>query len=365
MRAARELLASLIAVVIIAACSTASPATSSRTPDEASDAPSLALSPSSTLPSPTASPSASTSAAPSTIAGPSPVPSAVWVPGTHVSIVPPPGFEPSTTEGAGFRDTASDAVISIQELPGGPFDRTDAAYAQQGFVVEDRQSTTVDGLFHILVQGTQTLQDQSKVGTILLSLGREDMSTLIVAQHAVDDEAAHASILAALETARLDPARAIEPGLAIAFDVTPAPPLRLAGMLGQGATYNTLGRKHHPLDAGIPTMNLYVRAEPPPDDAAAFLREQLDRNGQQLFDPKVQLEAGVVIDDLEGFQIVASALDALKAADRELFVYEVFVPGPDGNRYVQMEAIATADLRDQLLPAFRETALSFKWRDAP
>ena len=299
------------------------------------------------------------------MAGSSPVPGAVWVPGTHVSIVPPAGFEPSTKEGAGFRDPASDTVISIQELPGGPFDRTDASYAQQGFVVEDREQSILDGRFRILVQGVQTLADKTKVATVLLSVGGEEMSALIVAQHALEDEGAHASILAALETVRLDPARAIEPGLAIAFDATPVPPLRLAGMLGQGATYNTLGRKHHPLDAGIPTMNMYFRPESPPEDAAAFLRERLRNNGQQLFDPKVQLEAGVLIDDLEGFQIVASALDALKAADRELFVYEVFVPGPDGDRYVHMEAIATANMRDELLPAFRDTALSFTWREAP
>ncbi len=360
-----QLLASLLATVIFGACSASPPAASSPAPVDVTQPPSLVPSRSPAIPSPTASPSISVSAAPSAIAGASPVPGAVWVPGTHVSIVPPAGFEPSATEGAGFRDPASDAVISIQELPGGPFDRTDAAYAQQGFVVEDRAQSILDGRFRILVQGVQTLADKTKVATVLLSVGSNEMSTLIVAQHAPDDDDAHASILAALETVRLDPARAIEPGLAIAFDVTPAPPLRLAGMLGLGATYNTLGRKHHPLDAAIPTMNVYVRPEPPPEDAAAFLREQLDRNGQQLFDPKVQLEAGVLIDDLEGFQIVASALDALEAADRELFVYEVIVPGPDGDRYVHMEAIATADMRDELLPAFRDTALSFRWREAP
>jgi len=30
-----------------------------------------------------------------------------------------------------------------------------------------------------------------------------------------------------------------------------------------------------------------------------------------------------------------------------------------------MEAIATADARDELLPDFRDTALSFTWREAP
>ena len=213
--------------------------------------------------------------------------------------------------------------------------------------------------------GEQELPDGTGVAGILLSQGTDAMSTLVIAQHTLGDASAQTSILKGLDTVRLDPTRAIEPGVTMAFDARPSPPLHLAGMLGRGATYNTLGRKHHPLDAAIPTMNLYVRFEPPPEDAAAYLRDQLDRNGQQLLAPQVELEAGVVIDDLEGFQIVASAIDALEAGDRMLFVYQVFLPGPDADRYVYMEAIAVADVRGELLPAFRDTALSFAWREGP
>lgn len=356
-------MAAMLAAGILGACSASSPATSSTAPSQATRTASVAPSPPG---SPAPSVAASSSEAPSANAGTSPMPGAVWVAGTHVSIVPPPGFEPAT-EGAGFRDITRDALIAIQELPGGPYDRTDAAYGRAGLVVEHREQTTRDGQVRILVQGVQTLPDNTQVSTIVLSVGSDEMSALLTAQHAVGDADAHAAILAALDTVRLDPTRSIEPGVAIAFDVAPAPPLRLAAMLGQGAAYNTLGRLHHPLDAAIPTMNVYVYPGPPPGDAAAFLRGQLDSNGQQLLSPQVQLEAGIEIDGIDGFQIVASALDALERpfAGREVFAYQVFVPGPGEDRYVYMSAIATADVRDELLPAFRDTALSFRWREAP
>jgi hypothetical protein len=166
-------------------------------------------------------------------------------------------------------------------------------------------------------------------------------------------------------TARFDQTRAIEPSLAMAFDVEPSAPLVLAASGGQGATYNTLGHLRHPLDAGIPTLQVFLVAEPPPEDMAAYLRAQIQRNGQQLFDAKVQLEAGLVIDGLDGFVVVASAQDALQLADRELVAFDALAPHPDGRRFAVMAGIATAEVSDELLPAFRETAESFRWRATP
>jgi hypothetical protein len=280
-------------------------------------------------------------------------------------MVPPSGFE-ATSDRDGYRDPTSDAVITVQEVPGGPFDMTDAAFAQAGFVVRDRERSTLEGgQSRVILQGVQTLQDGTSAEAILVSLGTRTMSSIAFATIPTDRDDVRDAVLASLRTARLDPSRDIEPGLAMAFDITPAEPLRLAGMLGQGASYNTLGRPDHPPSADVPTLQVYVMQEPPPEDMAAYLHAQLDRNGQQLLSPKVQLEADVVVDGQDAFWVVASAIDALQAADREVFAYAVIVPHPDGDRFAYIVGIATRAVQDELLPAFRDTALSLRWRDQP
>ena len=356
----------MLAGTLVAGCGAGSEwSGSARTTVASTPSPSIDGGPTATTASATAPPAtASASAARASLGPSSPAPGAEWVPGTHVSMVPPPGFEP-TSDRAGYRDPTSDAVITVQEVPGGPFDVSDAAFEQSGLVVRDRERSTVDGQSRLVVQGIQTLEDGTSADAILVSLGTPTMSSIVFATVPPDHDDVLAAVLASLQTTRMDPSRQIEPGLAIAFDITPAPPLRLAGMLGQGATYNPLGRPDHPPSADVPTLQAYVVPEPVPADLAAYLHGQLDQNGQQLLSPTVQLEAGVEVDGVDAFWVVADAIDALQAADRHVFAYQLLVPHPDGDRFAYLVGIATRAAQDELLPAFRDTALSFRWRDPP
>ncbi len=47
------------------------------------------------------------------------------------------------------------------------------------------------------------------------------------------------------------------------------------------------------------------------------------------------------------------------------WVVQGFVPGPDGDRAVYLSGIALAEVKDELLRAFRDTAGSLRWRDVP
>lgn len=290
------------------------------------------------------------------------MPGAVWIPGTHVAMVPPTGFV-AATEFAGFQDETGGTVIVVRELPAGPFNMSDAGLAREGFQVTTREETTPDGHLRVLVVGEQDAADgQGKIGRVYLSIGANDTSMLIISDYPVDDEDLRESVLAALRTTVFDPNRPIEPGTALGFSVTPASPLRLAGMLGLGAAYNTLGYLH-PLDALIPTMHVWpTYEEAPPADPEALLREKLEGMRQQLFDPQVEEVSDVSISGLHGVEIVATAFDNLHDMHRRDLAYQVLLVDPDEDRYVHMSAVATDAARDDVLLAFRATAETFSFR---
>jgi len=283
----------------------------------------------------------------------------VCVPGTHVAIVPPPKFSLSATV-AGFDHEDGEASLRINELPASPFDATDANLASGGYVVHSRERTARDGQSRQLFDGEQTSEDVT-IGRMVLSIGSEETSALVIADYRLDAPELRDPLHAALESVVLDIQRAIEPGVAMAFEVTPADPLRLAGLLGPTAAYNTLGYLHR-LDSLVPTMHIRPIDGDPPADPAAFLETQLDRMRQQLL-PGISLPpVQTIIDGEPATQLVTTALDNLHDPDRRLFVYQVLLVHPDGERWVHMSAVATQAAQGELLPAFRATAESFRWR---
>ena len=283
----------------------------------------------------------------------------VWVPGTHVAIVPPPKFAPSATV-AGFDLEDGEASIRINELPASPFDATDAALASGGYIVNSRERTARDGQSRQLFDGEQTSEGVT-IGRMVLSIGTEETSALVIADYPLDAPELRDPLHAALESVVLDPERAVEPGVAMAFEVTPAAPLRLAGLLGPTAVYNTLGSLHR-LDSLIPTMNIRLIDGDPTANPAAFLEKQLDGMRQQLLPGLSLPPVQTTIDGEPATQLVTTAMDNLHDMDRRLFVYQVLLVHPDGGRSVHMSAVAAHAAHDELLSAFRATAESFRWR---
>jgi hypothetical protein len=279
--------------------------------------------------------------------------------GTHVAIVPPTGYRPSTTFN-GFEHETDGLDIVVSELSAGPFDATDANLARGGYVVGSRERTDRDGQSRQLFDGEQTIEGKT-FGRMLLSIGPADTSALVIADYPLDDRDRHDRIRIALQSVVLDPGRAIEPGVTLDFQVTPSPPLRLAGSLGTAAVYNTLGYLH-PLDSLIPTLTVRPMDGDPPTDAAAFLRGQLDGMRQQLL-PGVSLPpVPTTIGGIPATQLATTAMDNLHDMDRQLFVYQVLLVEPGGHRWVHMSAVATQAVEGELLPAIRATAKSFRWR---
>jgi hypothetical protein len=353
-------------VLVPGACSSPPSSDQSQTPGGSSTGPTTR----SALPRTTASPVPATHVSPSPTVDASPAPSsggpqrslppgADWVRGTHVAIAPPTGYRPSSTFN-GFEHETDGLDIVVSELPAGPFDATDANLARGGYVVGSRERTNRDGQSRQLFDGEQTFEGKT-VGRMLLSIGPADTSALVIADYPLDDRERRDRIRIALQTVILDPGRSIEPGVALDFEATPTPPLRLAGSLGSAAVYNTLGYLH-PLDSLIPTLTVRPMDGDPPTDAAAFLRDQLDGMHQQLL-PGVSLPpVPTTIGGVPATQLATTAMDNLHDMNRRLFVYQVLLVEPGGTRWVHMSAVATQQVEGQLLPAFRATAESFRWR---
>jgi len=91
---------------------------------------------------------------------------------------------------------------------------------------------------------------------------------------------------------------------------------------------------------------------------------ELDRLSQQLleFDRRSVTPAAALGRESPDIELVTTALENLHDMDRRLFVYQVLLVHPKGERWVHMSAVATQAVQADLLPAFRATAESFRWR---
>ena len=120
------------------------------------------------------------------------------MPGTHVAIVPPSGYVPSTTFN-GFENKADSLPLVVSELPAGPFDATDANLARGGYVVGSRERTNRGGQSLQLFDGEQTI-DGKTFGRMVLSIGSADTSALVMADYPLDDRDRHDRIRIALRS---------------------------------------------------------------------------------------------------------------------------------------------------------------------
>lgn len=90
-------------------------------------------------------------------------------------------------------------------------------------------------------------------------------------------------------------------------------------------------------------------------DLAQFARTQL-REMSELQELRIQSEGPIALDDLDGHEIVAKAIDRKSAAPLE--VYQAIAT--DGVRYYLVQGLVGAAAADEFMPQFRAVAESFQ-----
>jgi hypothetical protein len=289
---------------------------------------------------------------------PSHSPGAVDVPGTHIAMVPPAGFELSGSFD-GF-EHESGASIVVLELPGS-YDEvipgmTDEGFAGQGITVTSRSDVTIEGRPAVLVEGTQTTQGL-EFGKVLLVAGEGELTIVLTGNYPIAEEALGAAIREAELSLSIDPERTIDPQASLTFSIVPEPPLRFAGAFVNAAIYNTSGTVpsadvDEPFFIVAPSLGGAV-----PGDLEAFALKRLVETAT-ITDIQVETTKSITIAGRPGIEHVAKAVRA--SGSGEVVVYQVLLGG--GDDYILMSGICDADRSVECLAMFAATAKTYEPR---
>jgi len=279
------------------------------------------------------------------------------VPGTGVSLSPPPGFK-AAERFAGFVDAATGASIMINEIPG-PFGEVTAAFRDpkllgaRGLELLDTESLAIGGEPALLVHAAQQVQGV-RYRKWMLAVDHAGGTTLIAANYPADaadtvEEALRAALLGTELGAATDPADALR------FTLAPPAPFALASVIGQTAVYTPEGG--FPVqDESVPLLvaGLSVAAGPPVLERQAFAEQRITQVAG-VKDPSVQGSTAVGIGGLLGVRTLATGEGA---GGTPLTVLQIMLFDAEG--YALIHGIGPSAERERLLPLFDAAAESFR-----
>jgi hypothetical protein len=282
----------------------------------------------------------------------------IQVPGTKVSLVPPPTFVLSQ-QFPGFGHEQSGSSIMVTEMPA-PYAQITAAFtkeglATQGMSVLSQRDITISGKPAFLIHVRQSAQ-----GTVFLkwivATGTDKETVLITATF---PERLKAQWSAALEKAVLsaqwDHTAKTDPLAGLNFSIKDDPELKLARRVSNMLLLTKDGTL-----PGKPTNDplLIVGAsfsEVLIADLRKFAEERLSQTAQ-VSGATIKKQAPVTIANLEGSEIIAEA--EWREPKQPVTIYQVVLR--DGKGYFLIQGFAPREEQEKYLAIFKRIAQSFQ-----
>jgi len=283
----------------------------------------------------------------------------VRVPGTRVSVVVPPGFEPAV-QFPGFRHVDTGSSIVITELPA-PFatvraGMTEEAIASRGMTLLSSEDARIASHEGLLMSATQQA-DGATYRSWLGMFGTAGATVLVVAAYPEAMAATLAEVLKrAVLSARWNDGDVIDASEGLRFRLRESATLKIAARVSDMLLLTKGGA---PGPVAPPDPLLVVGAsmtDVPIDDVEAFARSRLLQTARVREIGDVTGRA-VTAGGTPGYELVATARDADSGSP--LVLYQVVAV--KGRSYYLVQGIVGAAAADQFLPEFREVvgSLSF------
>lgn len=279
------------------------------------------------------------------------------VPGTAVTIVPPPGFVPSTRF-PGFLHEATGASILVTEVPA-PFASVARGFtdeqglAAQGMMLVTQSDLTVDGRPARLLSYDQVVNGR-RFAKWVLAVDRGAVTNLLVGSYPADRAAqSEAPVKESLLAARFG--KPLDPVEALSFTLAAAPPFEIARVAGQTVLLSP-GGKFPVEDERAPIMVAGLSASKDLDvpDKKAFAERRIEQTAT-VKDVVRGETRPVTIASLDGFEVFAEARS--KTAGVKLTIYQVILYDTAG--YAVMQAVMPTAEKETYLPIFARIAGSF------
>lgn len=282
----------------------------------------------------------------------------VTVPGTQVSIVPPPGWIASDTF-TGFQNNSLGASIVVTDMNGAPYSQTTAGFtkeamAQRGMELISKSPATFgsySGLFMVVrqVAGGETYAKW------LVCFGDESRSVSVVAtvKQALQDQVKNAAVTSIM-SARIQTNATADQFAGLNFAVQAREPYKLAKRLQNTLLFTHKGQIPGP----SPTSPLFVVGSSPGlpkiTDQEAFAKNRAKQT-ETLTDINIYQSAKIALDELPGIQLMATATDTQTKTPMLLYQVILF----DKDRYYLVQGIAEQKAQTEP-PLWFEMVKSFK-----
>ncbi|MFB5856823.1 hypothetical protein WAB97_013350 [Stenotrophomonas maltophilia] len=285
------------------------------------------------------------------------------VPGSVVSLSPPPGFAPAPNF-SGFVSDDGRASILVAELPaeagstvGGLFVDEPAArrrFASQGVQVDRLESLSVEGRTIPVVIGSQVAHGYTFEKWMALFSGSP--TVMITVQAPRDHALTHRQAMQALATVTLRPQATLEQKIAaMPFSVEPASPFRLLNTLSGSAVALTAGELDTDPDGLQPLVIVASQLSLP------FASDDPEKVSDQLIAETVRIQRGSIVsrENLPFGGITGHRVDGVTPDGRHYRHYLALWPG---ERFVRLVAILPADSSKEVEDAVETMAKSVRFR---
>jgi hypothetical protein len=286
----------------------------------------------------------------------------VRVPGTKVSLVPPPGFSVAG-QYPGFERKADQASIMVTELPTPAAEMIKAmtapALATRGMALVSSQQAMIGGHSARLLNVRQKTPDGAVMKSMLIA-GDRTMTIMIVGTVATD---APSSTITEIQRSLLSTTwGSAAPGAfeGLPFRVTPTPRLKLAQRVSNMVAFTesgTMGTRASP-------EALYLVGHSIGRGTLGDLRSFSEARAQQTTltkDVGNFTGRAIQVDGLDAFELEADAIDTRSGA--AMRIYQVIIPDDTG--YFIAQGLVRADRAADLVSEFRVVTRSFRLNPDP
>lgn len=291
----------------------------------------------------------------------SPSRAAVAIPGTGVTLVPPPDFVPASAF-SGFEHPQTSSRIAVVEFPG-PASMAIAGYNEEvmkkaHMIVQNKESVTVDGMAGLLIYALNDSNGTSPevlLGQWALIFGNDKRTVTIVAYFPFSLANRLAKpIRDSLVSAKWQ--ETINPLADLPFEITETRSLKFLTRTGNTVIYSGHepgARLNQNPDFLAAELN-EVEIQPP--DRKEFCEAVLSGNPDKFGQVFVESYNVVSIDGLSGCEIRATAVQVKDGA--RMFLYQVLLF--EGNRAFVAFGWVALEQRDRYLADFQDMVASFK-----
>lgn len=281
----------------------------------------------------------------------------VRVPGTRLSLEPPPGFVPGT-QFQGFMLPDVGATIVVQEIPQ-PFEDYRKNFSREaiearGMSVREHGRLTVDSFDALLVRAIESTREEGHEAWMLVFGDIRGSVVLIAAYPAADAFEFRTDIHDSLLSSRWDRSMEISDFEGLGFEIEESRRLKISSRFPAALVLTEDGRGRTNMDSPI----LVVSSAAGRFDFGnleEFSRQQLAQSdvAEEITGVQGSLKS---VAGMPGYEIVAEGVEPRSGAS--LSLYQLIV-GEKGRVYIFQGFVGPSRARD-FIPEFRAVAESFR-----